>query len=84
MRACIYSACIRLIKRKQVRARAHAYTHVRMHARTKKALKKTIFQKRGRPPKIGKNDFKTKIDARSLWFWVNLNARCFTYIRMHT
>ncbi len=79
--ACIYSVCIRLITRKQVRARAHAYTHVRMHARTKTALKKNKKNsKRGRPPKIEKNHFKTKIDARSLWFWVNLNAQGASHI----
>ncbi len=45
MRACIYSACIRLVTRKQVRARAHAYMHVRMHTRTKTALKKKKIKK---------------------------------------
>ncbi len=71
IRACIYRACIRLVTRKQVRARAHPYTHVRMHTRTKTALKKQKnykISKRGRPPKILKNDFKTEIDACSLWF----------------
>ncbi len=61
-----------------------ACIHARAHARTYKNGTEKKNSRRGRPPKIEKIDFKTKIDARSLWFWVNLNARCFTYIRMHT
>jgi hypothetical protein len=49
IRACTYSACIRLITRKHVRARAHAYTHKRMHARTKTALKKKNLLARACP-----------------------------------
>ncbi len=78
--------CIYTPHDKKTSACTCACIHARAHARTYKngTEKNKKFQKGGRPPKIEKNDFKTKIDARSLWFWVNLNARCFTYIRMHT
>ncbi len=74
--------CIYTPYYKETSACTCACIYARAHARTYKngKEKKQKNPKRGRPPKIEKNDFKTKIDARSLWFWVNLNSQGASHI----